>query len=346
MKRFRTGAVVFVISCFGLPAFAGEPCGTGGPCDTANGAPGCDDVDCCEAVCAIETACCDIGWDDLCVDIASTSCGGGNGGCGDPASGDCLTDTGTPFCSDQECCETVCAIDPFCCETSWDGICAGEAEDLCGGDACDIGSGTSQEGEACGDQINDGCLKLGGDILATDISLGDNIEGILYGFTDPDGGGFFDLDYYRVEVSSPMCIAMEVYSQFPTISAIASLPDCNDNDGDGAVDLTVLVDGLGECPQVGEIDVDAGTYYIIVRSYQIFSPVCGSGLNDYVLKTYSCGGGNECPADFDGDMMVGPTDLTALLAGWNQAIPDLDLDGSGLVDAGDLTTLLASWGEC
>ncbi|MCH7798129.1 MAG: hypothetical protein IID28_06750, partial [Planctomycetes bacterium] len=30
------------------------------------------------------------------------------------------------------CCDLVCALDPFCCDTSWDGICATEATELCG----------------------------------------------------------------------------------------------------------------------------------------------------------------------------------------------------------------------
>ena len=30
------------------------------------------------------------------------------------------------------CCDLICILDPFCCDTEWDGLCAGEAEDLCG----------------------------------------------------------------------------------------------------------------------------------------------------------------------------------------------------------------------
>ncbi len=51
--------------------------------------------------------------------------------CGEPSTGDCCENNGTPFCSDLECCEAVCAADPFCCETTWDGVCADEAADLC-----------------------------------------------------------------------------------------------------------------------------------------------------------------------------------------------------------------------
>ena len=51
--------------------------------------------------------------------------------CGIKAAGDCCIDNGTPFCDDEACCEAVCAVDAFCCDTSWDGICADQAAKLC-----------------------------------------------------------------------------------------------------------------------------------------------------------------------------------------------------------------------
>jgi hypothetical protein len=54
-----------------------------------------------------------------------------------PSCGDCLENNGTPGCSNAECEATVCAIDGFCCDVSWDGICADEALDLCAGIICE-----------------------------------------------------------------------------------------------------------------------------------------------------------------------------------------------------------------
>src|SRR4051812_32879507 len=51
--------------------------------------------------------------------------------CGDPNSGPCLTAHTTPGCNVEECCVVVCAADPFCCNTQWDSICAGEAVAMC-----------------------------------------------------------------------------------------------------------------------------------------------------------------------------------------------------------------------
>ncbi len=56
-----------------------EGCGEGGcgdplagDCDEANGTPGCSDAACCTGVCAIDSFCCDVEWDEACVNIASS----------------------------------------------------------------------------------------------------------------------------------------------------------------------------------------------------------------------------------------------------------------------------------
>jgi len=50
--------------------------------------------------------------------------------CGVSATGSCF-ETGPVYCDIAACCEAVCAADPFCCATSWDGICVSGALDLC-----------------------------------------------------------------------------------------------------------------------------------------------------------------------------------------------------------------------
>ena len=66
--------------------------------------------------------------------------GGGGGGGGDC----CVANPGTTCCSDQVCCDAVCAIDPYCCATEWDQVCANEAQQYC--EACGGGGG----GGVCG----------------------------------------------------------------------------------------------------------------------------------------------------------------------------------------------------
>ena len=111
-----------------------QSCGdaNAGDCNVANGTPACSDADCCNTVCAIDPFCCDTEWDDLCADAAAANCGGGGGG-GCPGTGDCFSPNGSPGCDDAECCATVCALDPFCCNTEWDDLCAEAAVANCGG---------------------------------------------------------------------------------------------------------------------------------------------------------------------------------------------------------------------
>ncbi len=55
---------------------------------------------------------------------------------------------------------------------------------------------------------------------------------------------------------------------------------------------------------------------------------------------------NQCPADIDGDGVVGSTDLALLLGFWGSADSSADLDGDGVVGSADLAQLIGSWGPC
>jgi len=48
-----------------------------------------------------------------------------------PGVGACCQGTNTPGCNDEDCCNAVCALDPFCCDVVWDNICAAQAADVC-----------------------------------------------------------------------------------------------------------------------------------------------------------------------------------------------------------------------
>ncbi len=90
----------------------------------------------------------------------------GDGACtGGESCADCATDCGT--CPEVDCCVAqagpgcatdaaleacVCGLDAFCCETTWDAICAGEAKNdcgECGGEAPHCGDGLCQGAETC-----------------------------------------------------------------------------------------------------------------------------------------------------------------------------------------------------
>ncbi len=94
---------------------------------------------------------------------------------------------------------------------------------------------------------------------------------------------------------------------------------CNaDTDDDG------VIDGVDNCPTTYNPD-------------QADSD--GDGTGDACDEEL-----DSCPADLDGDGMVGINDFLALLAGWGG--PDGDVDGDGITGINDFLDLLAAWGEC
>jgi hypothetical protein len=52
-------------------------------------------------------------------------------------------------------------------------------------------------------------------------------------------------------------------------------------------------------------------------------------------------GGNDCPADLNGDNVVNGFDLSAVLAGWGS--PAGDTNGDGTTNGIDITTILSAW---
>lgn len=129
-------------ACVPCPGFLQE-CGVGSPggggsttCDhdvctegSALGA-GCDA--CANTVCGIDDYCCQNQWDAQCIAEAEQYCGASCGGGTNPACHDvCVTgDPLQPSCG--SCAASVCAQDAYCCNTFWDGTCAGYAETICG----------------------------------------------------------------------------------------------------------------------------------------------------------------------------------------------------------------------
>ena len=57
--------------------------------------------------------------------------------------------------------------------------------------------------------------------------------------------------------------------------------------------------------------------------------------------------GIDCPADLDGNGIVGVGDLLAVLSAWGpcQACPE-DINGDGVVGVADLLAVLSAWGQC
>ena len=86
---------------------------------------------CATTVCAADPFCCATAWDDICVDEATELCAE----CAPPPPS-CAHDAcevGAKLQADcSDCVSDVCAADAFCCDVTWDSICAQEASAACG----------------------------------------------------------------------------------------------------------------------------------------------------------------------------------------------------------------------
>lgn len=117
------------ISCGDSPGGT-DSCGEvdAGDCFATNGSAGCAEQTCCETVCADDPFCCEVDWDAFCSGSAAGLCESGTGftACGAGA-GDCFTAGDSPGCGDEDCCQSVCEQDTFCCLDTWDDVCASAA---------------------------------------------------------------------------------------------------------------------------------------------------------------------------------------------------------------------------
>jgi len=111
-----------------------------GSCCEPHRGPWCNDQDCCDAVCDQDIFCCTTEWDEFCAATANLipdcrkACP--DPACGTPEAGSCCFPHDTANCSDLNCCEEVCGIDPYCCDFVWDVTCAAIARTQCTG-LCD-----------------------------------------------------------------------------------------------------------------------------------------------------------------------------------------------------------------
>lgn len=93
-------------------------------CCTAatDGSQGCSDPLIQNCVCAADSWCCDVEWDDRCVRKVSAE--GCSDACAAPLGGGCCGVRNTPGCRNESIEACVCGIDPFCCAVAWDSQCA------------------------------------------------------------------------------------------------------------------------------------------------------------------------------------------------------------------------------
>ncbi|MFQ5430726.1 MAG: hypothetical protein ACE5E1_10485, partial [Phycisphaerae bacterium] len=168
--------------------------------------------------------------------------------CDDPNSGDCFSDNGTPGCNDPVCCNIVCAIDPFCCDVAWDGICAGEAADLCGG-------GGVPANDLCVDAIPVGVPST---TAGTTVNATTDSEAPFCGVSPTSPGVWYTVVGTGNTMTASLCNGVATYDSKLTVYC----GDCTDFVCvDGNDDACGLQSEVSWCSQAG------ATYMILVHGF-------------------------------------------------------------------------------
>lgn len=330
-------------------------CPAEGDCREVHATPGCELPECCAIVCKQNPLCCEIGWDEACVEIALNECAGIN--C--PGEGSCDEPKQTPGCADFGCCDYISIFDGWCESSSWDDICVVEKQALCGVDPCSVSVAgvTLDENEPCYERFNDGCA-VGMPSGRIQLPDGATMRGRI------SGGGPRDTDWFDLDGASRRRFVVDVETEFPaevqlyegaceggaSTRWLIGLPLC-----EGPRRFTFLVGAgptsliLGSGTEVralrsgldcDEIDPDNPPQPDDPPPLQIY------GLKwRLAMQTLPLG-------DIDGSGDVNAVDLARLLGAWGDLdpaapidprLPDADLDGDGRVSASDLAILLGDW---
>ena len=335
--------------CAGAAADLCDNCGNpaAGSCFVAHEGIGCNDAECCSQVCAEDPFCCESAWDSICANSALEVCGG----CGDPSSGNCYVAHSGTGCDNSTCCGAVCAVDPFCCETSWDSICAGEAADLCNN------CGNPNAGPCDQAHANIGCSDAAccETVCALDpfccnsewdgICVGEALTN-CYSCGNPLASNCYEFH------ETPGCNDAKCCDEVCAID-----PFCCNNTWDGicvneALELCGNCGGPGAGP-CGQAHPGPGcANFDCCASVCAIDPFCCNVSWDNLCASEAidlCG----CVADIappNGDGVVNTDDLLLVINSWGPC-PGCDADvaplgGNGFVNTDDLLVIINNWGAC
>ena len=321
------------------PYACGNP--KGGDCYEANAAPGCADEACCNAVCRVDVACCEIGWDANCANLAFLNC---------------FVPDNAPAVelSEIRIDQSSFDVDEYFEIRGEPGtLLNGLTYIVLGDGAAALGSGVVEFAVGLQGQVIPesgfflaarSTLTLNGatpDFLlptTPEFENSDNVTHMLvFGFTgnlnddlDTDDNGILDVTPWATIVDSVAFIES------------ATVPPTGTEYAYG--DTRVGPDASGFVPSHIYYCPDDDTW-----SIGFFDIAANPGIDTPGAPNLDCaytGGPNPCPADLDGNGSVDAADLAALLGSWGTTGGGADLDGNGSVDAADLAALLGAWGAC
>lgn len=255
-----------------------------GDCRVPHTTPACNDAVCCALVCNIDPACCQFQWDLLCTFQAQFQCEPPPPvPCGAPNSGSCTEPNGTPSCNNVACCNTVCSIDPHCCNQSWDVICVQLANSYCFGCSLSCPAGSVSEVESCGVRANDICTS--GQAVQS-ISCGNTVCGTLDGVVnngiwtgDRDGYAFTAVDSNGDGV---VRVTLRLTPEYQAFAALlnASCP--------AAITSSIMHVNAADCLQSSvTMCIAPGNYWVLVATGTYPNPGLSSTLDCMTVPRYS-----------------------------------------------------------
>jgi hypothetical protein len=186
--------------------------------------------------------------------------------------------------------------------------------------AITIPAGSITESEAaCGDSSNDGCF---GDVVGFDpITPGQTVTGRLFNTTSRR-----DVDWYRFTLPAPSAVSATFSAQYPSVVSLVATgtePGACLGNVLGFVENTEI---SRTCDQfTTELELPAGSYYVVIAHAYFDGLGCGSGYERYWLRLDATPVSQPCLADIAG-------------AGSTGSEPD------GVVDGGDFIAFINSFG--
>jgi hypothetical protein len=251
-------------------------------------------------------------WNDLStgtavpgvIELGRSECGHG---------GDCLSQHG-PGCDEESCCNEVCMLDSFCCQTEWDAVCVAQATTHC---PRDVVAGPFYHPDTrhryfvlaptSWHQAEKQALLMGGHLATVDTSLenewiASNLATSLLG----DSNVFIGVDDEFVNGAFRWQDGSAVGASHWAIG--------EPNGGNVERFVEMYPSGLWNDLPVGD------------PRPAIVELACSGDLND--------------------DGTVDAADLAIMLGRWGTPDLDADLAPNQTVDAADLAILLGAWGPC
>ena len=181
----------------------------------------------------------------------------------------CSAHAGTG-CASQDCLDTVCQLDPFCCSMSWDERCALEAGVLCqmchASSVCDIPSADLEEMCVCVLDTPVDCAQL--------QDIRQLIPNVKYGGHAWSSATSRDVDWFEIELDSPQLLSIELWTRGSI--GVAMVDDqCPPN---------TLAEGVDGCSSMTQACVPAGITRITVRSLLFENISCEDDRSRYTMQ--------------------------------------------------------------